>query len=101
MTDDELIEDFTRIEDRGGVAVLQVLVITWLNPGHPQTSWHSLLTLDDPTDSSAILAARRKVLEDRRYFAVCQECSERNPTGWMHDRKICQGCAQRNHRVVY
>lgn len=38
---------------------------------------------------------------DRRFFMPCRECGEKQPKGWMHDSKICQCCASKNHGVVY
>ena len=41
------------------------------------------------------------VVEDDGYFLVCSECEERTPRRYMHDGRICQGCAEANHGVVY
>jgi formylmethanofuran dehydrogenase subunit E len=40
-------------------------------------------------------------LRKKQFFGRCQECGELNPSGWMHDSKICQHCAETNHGVVY
>ncbi len=34
-------------------------------------------------------------------FRTCTECDRVIPPEWMHDWSYCQGCAQRNHGVVY
>lgn len=48
---------------------------------------------------------RQKVEQvvDRRLalFRTCTECAGVMPPEWMHNRSYCQGCAQRNHGVIY
>jgi hypothetical protein len=59
------------------------------------------LELSATATEAEVNAASANVLDDVRYFRVCQECEQRNSVGWMDDDRICQGCAASNHGVVY
>ena len=48
-----------------------------------------------------VTSATANILDDARYFRVCRECEQRKPAGWMHNDRLCQGCAEAVHGVVY
>jgi hypothetical protein len=101
MTDKEIIDEFTRESWDSGRLVIQVLSITWPYPHEPQSHWITVTNLPEDADQASIEEARAKAIKRRRYFAVCEECGERKPVGWMNDEHICQSCAEKNHGVVY
>jgi formylmethanofuran dehydrogenase subunit E len=45
--------------------------------------------------------ARVAALKEPRFFRRCVRCGELNNAGHMHDREICQSCAERFFGVVY
>lgn len=101
MTDKELLEEFTGVRSRPNGVALRVRLITWPHPHESRTCWHTVALLPTGTTPTELDAARRRLLDDPKYFRVCAECHERNPSGWMCDDAICQSCAERNHGVVY
>ncbi len=101
MNDDELIAEFTRVAEREGRSWLECLVISWPDPSEPESRWAPVSPLPAGATAEKIAAARRGLLEQLRFFRVCQRCHERNPAGWMHDLCICQTCAERHLGIVY
>jgi len=101
MNDQELAKEFIQV-DRGEAGVqLRVRHIRWDGPGTPVACWLDAKLLPAGTTDSVIQEEVGRILEDAAHFGVCAECHERNPVGWMHRRDLCQGCAERNHGVVY
>ena len=101
VRDDELAEEFFRVERDAYVTVILVRMIGWDGPAHPFSIWVIGTSVVASAGPRQIESAIRKLLGSKRFFRVCEECGERNPLGHMHDRKICQGCAERNHGVVH
>ena len=101
MNDQELVAEFTDIRKTPKGFVLRVRHITWPQPHTPRARWHTVATFPSDTNAAELVKARSSILTDPKHFRVCSECSTRNPVGWMHDDTTCQGCAERNHRVVY
>ncbi len=101
MTDSELINDFIRVEKT--LAEIRILVreISWDGPHTPISRWKNGASLSPTVSEADIQDALAGMLDDPSYFRRCTECGNRNPIGWMHDECICQGCAERNHGVVY
>jgi hypothetical protein len=85
--------EYTRVRDGG----LEVGVVSWTDPHTPSLEWVAVARLVKGEDTEA---ARRALLLDTRYFAVCDECHKHNVRGHMTGA-ICQGCARRNHGVVF
>lgn len=97
--DHQLIEDFVRIKEYSDVIVIFVGDIHW--SGHePSVEWVPLLALPIYTQPSKVQKQAASVLNRKRYFAVCQECAQRQPKGWMHDDDICHSCAEKQG-VIY
>ena len=96
-----MLQEFTRVRQRKDCVSVQVLWITWPHPHEPKSHWHTVTNLPTDADRQSIAAERKKVLHNPRHFAVCEECQERNPVGWMLDEHICQSCAEKNHGVAF
>lgn len=71
--------------------------------GRPTHARLQLGAANLPSGATAdeVAQAIRDLLEDPKLFRVCAECHERQADGWMHDNRICQGYAERNHGVVH
>ncbi len=101
MNDKELLDEFTDIRDGQKGIAIRVRRITWPHPHAPRARWHTVATFPSDTSEADLAQARLALLTNAKHFRVCTECGTRNPVGWMHDDAICQGCAERNHGVVY
>ena len=101
MNDRELRREFVRVERTEERVQILVREIRWDGPYTPISTWAIARTLPAIPSESEIENAVARILEDDRYFQVCNECGERKPLGWMHDESICQGCAEANHGVVH
>ena len=100
MTDSELIKEFIRVERNDSEVLLEVCKIDW--EGHtPFSNWENAISLPTTAADEDIQSASVGILNDPAFFRICEECNERKPNGWMHDGKICQSCAERNHGVIY
>jgi len=93
-TDQELLNEFVKVTEYPDVIVIFVGEITW--SGHvPDLNWVPLIALPIGTPASKVQKQAEAVLQRRRYFAVCESCSNRNPLGWMTDLVTCQSCSER------
>jgi hypothetical protein len=101
MADSELIEDFFRTERDVEATRILVRTISWHGPHTPVSRWVKGATLSCEAAAPDVEKAVQALLRNPKFFAVCGECSERKPVGYMHDEIMCQGCASRNHGVVY
>lgn len=100
MNDQELIKDFIKIEKNPDCINFLVCQITW-DLHTPISKWKIAAKTPADISSTAIKQQIAQILNNQRYFNICQECGERNPCGWMHDQHICQSCAENNHGVLY
>jgi len=83
MTNKELVEEFTNTRATPeGIAIL-VRTIKWPHPHTPRCRWQRVVSLSADADEAAVLATRKAVLRDARFFRVCRECRGRKPVGWM------------------
>lgn len=101
MTDEEILEEFVRTNRSGEGTAIEVASISWPSPHEPRIIWAPAQTLPPNALSSLVEEARMAALHDTRFFHRCDLCKELNPLGWMHDERICQGCAAEHHGVVY
>lgn len=101
MDDQQLIDEFIRTTPSDTGVLIEVLIIDWPTPSQPVSSWVAAATVRGTPSLEKLQERVLRVLGTKKYFRVCGECGERNPMGWMHDNKICQSCAERNHGVVY
>jgi len=60
-----------------------------------------LSTIDGDAGEAVIQAAHTIAARRRASFRTCAECGALDSPEQMHDKKICQGCAQQNHGVIY
>ena len=100
MTDDELLEDFLRVESTSDGIVISVKVISWDGPHTPVSTWKEVCSLPTTATTATVQDLVRQLLTDERFFRVCPECSRRNPIGWMMEL-FCQSCGERNHGIVF
>jgi hypothetical protein len=101
MNEQQLIDQFIRVEKRPNETRILVCRISWAGPATPLVKWEEAARIADNAGQDVIQKTVRGVLNTEKYFQVCRECNERTPTGWMHDAEICQACAEKNHGVVY
>jgi hypothetical protein len=101
MHDRQLRREFIRLEHTDGSLRILVGSIQWDGPAHPTLSWSVACELPGDSFASVVDEEIAAILTSPDYFAVCAECGERKPLGWMHDSHICQACAERDHGVVY
>ena len=101
MTIRELVDEFTDARPTVSGIAIRVRRISWPLPYEPRSRWCRVKLLPADADETTVMDARRSVLLDARHFAVCGECRQRRPVGWMSDARLCQSCAERNHGVVY
>jgi len=101
MTDRELREEFVRVDRTDKKIHILVREIRWDGPHTPVSTWAVGKSLLATASEAEIEEATARILEDDGYFLTCHECSERKPLGWMHDGRICQGCAQTSYGIVY
>ncbi|MDC8787107.1 hypothetical protein [Roseateles koreensis] len=96
--DQELIDEFVRVSEYPDVIVIFVGDITW--SGHePSMKWVPLVALSPDTPPHKVQQQAASVIQRKRYFAVCKECSQRNPVGWMSSVTLCQSCAEEQGAV--
>jgi len=101
MNDRELRKEFVRVEKTPNEVQIFVRKIRWEGSHTPIHTWAVGKSLPATASEAEIEEATVGILEDDSYFQVCNECGERKPLGWMHDGRICQGCAQTGHGIVY
>jgi hypothetical protein len=99
--DVELLQTMTRVAQSVEAIVIEVAEIHWLQTHTPFTVWHPLAVLPSNTLPSAVEAAKVKLLQRKKFFAVFGECGQRQATGYMHSATLCSSCAESNHSVVY
>ena len=101
MNSTDLIKNFIRVEKSVDRVRILVCTIDWPHPHTPTSKWEVVEVLHQEAGQDVVGDAIAGILQNKKYFSVCEECNERNPVGHMHDEKICMGCAQQNHGVCY
>jgi len=101
MTDDEVMREYLRVTTHSGTPIVEVCRIEWDGPHTPLMEWHPAESLPDQYSDEEMAEAMARLAGDTQYFRRCVECNELNPCGHMHDERVCQGCAVRDHGVVY
>jgi hypothetical protein len=99
MTDEEIKRQFIRISASGNR--LEVGTISWDGPHTPTNKWVDFGPIPKTAGAVEINALMGKTLVCKRFFRRCETCKMLKPLGWMHDTKICQGCAERDLGVVH
>jgi hypothetical protein len=99
MNDDELIRDFIRVDRSDGM--IRILVgSVGRDVQAPVTRWLVGAILPSVSSDADIEDAIEDVLQSPDHFALCPECGERVPLGWM-DMGVCQTCSARDSGVVH
>ena len=101
MTDEELTEEFIRVERDASSVSIMVREIRWNGPHKPVSEWVLGRKVGGDLSDLEVRQLVDGVLADESFFTRCRECGERNPRGWMHSSTLCQQCAELNHGVVY
>lgn len=82
-----------------GLAV-QVCRIEWDGPYTSHSHWETFQILPLQASVSKQQSALQRLRRRKKYFGTCRDCGEWQPSGWMHDARICQGCAP-HYGVIY
>jgi hypothetical protein len=101
MNQQQITKEFIKIEKGHTSMKLFVKEIVWEGPHTPTENWILISKVGSDVDKPKVDEMVRAILMNEKYFKTCGECGEIKPDGWMHDNKICQGCATKNHGVVY
>jgi hypothetical protein len=101
MNRQQITKEFIKVEKGKTSTKLFVKKITWEGPHTPTENWISISEVGSNSDKAAVDEMIKAILMNEKYFKTCEESGEINPEGWMHDHKICQGCAAKHHGVVY
>jgi len=88
----------------GGVCTVAQPVVTWM--GHvPQLAMTQAESVSLDAEVATLAWIKREVARvtsaRKALFRTCVDCGESNPPEWMMNDGICQGCAERNHGVVF
>ena len=98
---EELIRDFTRVTQDEGGWLFEVAIVDWHGACDPFLVWHAFCRWKGNPSGERIAAAQSAALASKRFFRRCELCGEVNNRGHMHDKTICQSCAERHLHVVY
>lgn len=79
---------------------LQVCRIVWEGAHTPHSVWDTFEILPLHAGSELQQSALQRLRRSKKYFGTCRDCGQWQPRGWMHDARICQGCAP-HYRVIY
>lgn len=101
MTDDEVIKEFIHVERKENALVFYATIIEWEGSHTPVSEPVEVYRSEELLNEKEIQNRVMEITRMRSFFLRCTECGELNPVGWMHDEKICQGCAQMNHGIIY
>jgi len=99
MTDKEIRQEFTRVSPDG--KTVQVMKISWKGSHTPISKWVDFGPILKSADALEINTIIEQAMSCEKFFRRCEKCRELKPIGWMHDKEICQSCAERYRGVVY
>jgi|GEM_PF-6625687 len=80
---------------------IYVINIDGWSTSEPYWTLTKAKSLPKDSDADAVSKTADKVLKNKKYFAVCSECSSHIPTGYMHSDTYCMGCAQLKYNITY
>jgi hypothetical protein len=80
---------------------IYVIVVGAWEISHPIWTLTKATSLAKDSDTDKIKQATDKILKNKKYFVVCDECSSHLPAGYMHSDTYCMGCAQSKYGIVY
>ena len=96
-----LLDEFTRIREDVGEIVIDIAIVGWLSQGSPEITWVAARKLPLGSSDPEVSAERERLLSNRRFFRVCQECGARRPDGYMFSKTICMAFAPKKYGVVF
>ena len=86
--------------DYSGRWIFEVRVVQW--EGHtPWSEWRVFRSWKKEPREESVESAKKAALREFRFFRVCKLCDKLQNSGHMHDRDVCQGCAERVLGVLY
>ena len=95
------LTDYFRCVETEGTWTFDVGLVRWLSPYEPSMHWQPFRRWKTPPGKARLQRARTAAMRDRRFYRTCEHCHEVCNAGHMHDRKTCQGCAERYLGVVH
>ena len=98
MSDEQLLEQFTRLRDG---TIFEVVVLDWPHPCEPVEVWHRFRSWKHGPTTAQLARARQQVLTAKKYFFRCRLCQKLKNTGHRHGQDVCQDCATENFGVIY
>lgn len=93
--DTELIHEFMRVVHDGNGYVLQVNVPEWESAYESNPAWHSAQHWKFKPSDRRLEAAKRKALDNRRFFVRCRACGERNNLCHTDEGNVCHSCSEK------
>lgn len=96
-----LFDALTRVRQAAGGVHIEVGVISWPQTYPPQLDWLAVAQLPAGSSEADCYRTRRRVLMQRRFFALCKRCGQRHARGYMMDLHLCMGCAARYYHVIF
>jgi hypothetical protein len=99
--DDRLCHDFMRLGQTDADSVLEVAIVEWHGPHTPHVRWQVTQRFAAAPSADELVEAQRRVLNDARFFRMCDTCSKRKNVGHLHSRNMCQSCAERTLGIVH
>jgi len=101
VNDPDVIKECIRVEARSGSTRILVYEVFWKGPYEHVVHWTEVQSLSVQAGSGEVETAVQRLLENPRFFGLCVACSQRRPTGWMHNEEICRSCSWPVLGVVY
>ena len=78
-----------------------VKTISWYSPFEFFTIWVKVESICQPALPQQILKIIDKIIHNRKYFIICEECNKTVLSGNSNNQLICNSCASTNHGIVY
>lgn len=95
------MKHYFRSVEAEGLWRFEVALVRWPGPGSPVLEWRPYRRWKRSPDPARLQQARAAALRDPPYYRVCESCHKVRNLGHMHDRTICQSCAERHLGVCY
>jgi hypothetical protein len=96
---EDTVDDYLRLRQTNELWVYEVARVEWPHPHTPHLIWEPFRTWRKEPSTAGLQAARCAAI--KHAFCTCTLCHELHPRGHMHDRTICQGCAEGFLGVVH
>jgi hypothetical protein len=97
---DELDDYFRCVANLEGWT-FDVGLIRWSGPHTPTLEWVTYRRWKTLPTEARLQRARDAALRNHAFFRTCELCHEITNIGHMHNRTVCQGCAESKLGVVH